>query len=73
MLRVGYQEDDLTVHLVPMSEAEFTEYVDILIRDYAKDNVEAGYWDPSDAVERSRKQTMDLLPEGSGLKTTISM
>ena len=56
-----------------MSEAEFTEYVDILIRDYAKDNVEAGYWDPSDAVERSRKQTMDLLPEGSGLKTTISM
>jgi ribosomal protein S18 acetylase RimI-like enzyme len=46
-----------------MTEAEWTEYVEILIRDYAKDNVEAGYWDEKDAEAQSRKQTMDLLPQ----------
>jgi ribosomal protein S18 acetylase RimI-like enzyme len=47
-----------------MTEAEWTDYVEILIQDYAKDNVEAGYWDEKDAEAQSRKQTMDLLPQG---------
>ena len=54
----------MTVQLIPMKENEFVEYVEVLIRDYASDNVEAGYGDAADAVERSRKQTMELLPQG---------
>lgn len=52
------------MQLIPMKENEFADYVEVLIHDYAKDNVEAGYWDPADAVQLSRKQTMDLLPQG---------
>ena len=47
-----------------MKENEFAEYVEVLIRDYANENVEAGYWDTTDALEQSRKQTMELLPQG---------
>lgn len=54
----------MTVQLIPMKENEFADYVEILIRDYARENVEAGYWDASDSVEKSRKQTMELLPQG---------
>ena len=54
----------MVVNLVPMREDEFADYVEVLISHYAKDNVAAGYWDPADAVEQSRKQTMELLPKG---------
>lgn len=47
-----------------MKESEFSEYIEVLVHDYAEENVKAGYWDPSDALERSRKATMELLPQG---------
>ena len=54
----------MTVHLEPMSELEFAGYFETIVRDYAKDQVEAGYWDVSDALELSRKSTERLLPQG---------
>ncbi|MEX1071058.1 MAG: hypothetical protein WEC37_00380, partial [Anaerolineales bacterium] len=54
----------MAVHLTPMSKDEFKEYLEHLIPDYARDNVEAGYWDEKEALERSRKSVTDLLPNG---------
>lgn len=50
-----------------MTEAEFTTYVEVLIPEYAQDNVDAGHWHEAEALEQSRKSVEELLP--SGLKT----
>lgn len=50
--------------LVPMTQPEFEVYVERLVTEYAADNVRAGYWSESEALERSRKQTESLLPQG---------
>lgn len=39
-----------------MNEAEYAQYLEVMVRDYAQENVEAGYWDPADAEDRARKQ-----------------
>jgi ribosomal protein S18 acetylase RimI-like enzyme len=54
----------MTLQLIPMTENEWADYIEFLVRDYARENVEAGYWDEKDAIEKSRKQTMELLPQG---------
>ncbi len=54
----------MTAHLDPMTEKEYAEYLEILIADYAKDNIEAGYWDVADALELSRQANQKLLPQG---------
>lgn len=54
----------MPAHLEPMTESEYKDYLEFIIPDYARDNVEAGFWDESDALERSRKSVLDLLPEG---------
>lgn len=50
--------------LVPMTQPEFDTFLEHLIPDYAADNVRAGYWDESEALEKSRKETESLLPQG---------
>lgn len=50
--------------LIPMTQAEFGVYIERLISEYAADNVRAGYWTEAEALERSRKQTESLLPQG---------
>lgn len=50
--------------LIPMTQPEYDEYLKHLIPDYAADNVRAGYWDESEALEKSRQQIGTLLPEG---------
>ncbi len=50
--------------LVPMTQAEYEAFLVRLIPEYAADNVKAGYWDESEALEKSRKQTESLLPQG---------
>ena len=50
--------------LVPMTQPEFDGYLKHLIPDYAAENVRAGYWDESEALEKSRQQTQSLLPQG---------
>lgn len=54
----------MATHLDPMIEKEYADYFEVLIADYAKDNIEAGYWDAADALELSRKATLGLLPQG---------
>jgi len=53
--------------LVPMTQTEYEAFFARLVPEYAADNVKAGYWDESEALEKSRKQTESLLPDG--LKT----
>ena len=50
--------------LIPMTQPEFDSFLERLIPDYAADNVRAGYWSESEALEKSRKQTMSLLSDG---------
>ena len=47
-----------------MTQPEFDLFLERLIPDYAADNVRAGYWSESEALEKSRKQTMSLLSDG---------
>src|SRR5512143_4193443 len=55
------------VQLVPMTDEEYAAFLEHLIPDYAADQVRAGYWSESEALEKSREQTGQLLPDG--LKT----
>lgn len=50
--------------LVPMTQSEYDEYLKHIIPDYAADNVRAGYWHESEALEKSRQQIEGLLPQG---------
>jgi len=47
-----------------MTQPEFDAFLEHLIPEYAADNVRAGYWDESEALEKSRQQTESLLPQG---------
>ena len=50
--------------LIPMTQLEYEAFLERLIPDYAADNVRAGYWDESEALEKSRQETERLLPQG---------
>lgn len=51
-------------NLRPIQEAEFTAFLEYIIPDYAAENVRAGYWDESEALEKSRKSIEGYLPQG---------
>jgi len=51
------------VRLVPLNEAEYHNYLDISIPEYAEEKVQAGNWQPEEALERSAKEFQQLLPE----------
>lgn len=55
----------MPARLEPMTEAEYEIYLTHLIPDYAKDKVEAGQWDESEALEKSKQSIDSLLPKGS--------
>lgn len=50
--------------LIPMTQPEYDSYIIRLIPEYAADNVRAGYWSEAEALEKARKQTESLLPQG---------
>lgn len=52
------------IKLVAMTQTEYDVFVEHLVPGYAADNVRAGYWSEDEALERSRKQTESLLPQG---------
>jgi len=52
------------VRLVPMTENEFETYLETAIVDYAADKTGAGDWSKEEALERSRKSYLELLPQG---------
>ncbi len=52
------------IKLTPMTQSEFDAFVEMSIPDYAAENVKAGYWSEDEALERSRKEFNQLLPQG---------
>jgi ribosomal protein S18 acetylase RimI-like enzyme len=50
--------------LVPMTEAEFSAYLESAIPDFARGKVESGQWAPEESLELSRKGYADQLPQG---------
>ncbi len=47
-----------------MTPAEFDAWEIELAETYAKEQVEAGRWDPEGALERARDESKELLPQG---------
>lgn len=52
------------VKLVPMQQEEFEPYLERDIQEYAEEHVRNGNWKPEEALERSRKEHQQLLPNG---------
>lgn len=52
------------IKLVPMQQEDFQPYLERGIREYADDHVRNGNWSTEEALERSRKEFEQLLPEG---------
>jgi ribosomal protein S18 acetylase RimI-like enzyme len=50
--------------LIPMTQPEFDAFLEQAIPEYAEDNVKAGYWGQEEALEKSRKEFEQLLPQG---------
>ena len=50
--------------LIPMTQPEYEAFVKRAIPEYAADNVRAGYWSDSEALEKSRAGYEKLLPKG---------
>jgi len=47
-----------------MSSIEFETFKEQTIRNYANENIEAGYWQSSEAIKRSIEAHQKLLPDG---------
>jgi RimJ/RimL family protein N-acetyltransferase len=52
------------VHLVPLTEADYADYMARSVADYAADNVKAGYWTSAEAQQRAQSVFDRLLPQG---------
>jgi GNAT superfamily N-acetyltransferase len=52
------------LHLVPMTDAEFTAFLERTVAEYAAEKVRSGNWPAGDAAERSRQEHQRLLPQG---------
>ncbi len=50
--------------LIPMTQTELEVFLERTIPEYAEDKVRAGHWAESEALERSRKEFADELPQG---------
>ncbi len=51
-----------------MTQAEYDVFLERTIPEYADDKVRAGHWAESEALERSRTEFLDLLPQGPQTK-----
>lgn len=54
----------MNIRFTPMTGEEYQTYLELIVPDYAHENVTAGYWDEAEALERSRQALASLLPEG---------
>ncbi|MBI5352898.1 MAG: GNAT family N-acetyltransferase [Chloroflexi bacterium] len=52
------------IQLIPMEQKDFEVFLEQEIIDYAQDKVRNGNWTAEEAVERSRKEFQDSLPDG---------
>jgi ribosomal protein S18 acetylase RimI-like enzyme len=56
------------VKLKPMTQKEFKLFLERDIRAYAEENVKACYWSEAEAIDKSRKEHVNLLPDGLASK-----
>ena len=56
------------VQFVPMTESEFEIYLSEDIPRYAEDHIKVGSWHPAEALEESRHEHQELLPDGLASK-----
>ncbi len=56
------------VRLIPMTETDFQAYLEEDIERYAQVRVGAGDWHPSEALQKSREEHQQLLPDGLATK-----
>ena len=52
------------IELEPMSADAFQRYLERAVDEYAEEHVRGGRWSPDEAIEQSRKEYQDLLPNG---------
>jgi ribosomal protein S18 acetylase RimI-like enzyme len=52
------------VKLEPLQQEDFERFLETEIRGYAEDHVRNGNWPAEGAIERSRKEFAELLPDG---------
>ncbi|MGE5093723.1 MAG: GNAT family N-acetyltransferase [Betaproteobacteria bacterium] len=52
------------ITLKPMTQAQFDDYLERAVPEYAQAHVEAGDCDPDDALQRARADYVALLPAG---------
>jgi ribosomal protein S18 acetylase RimI-like enzyme len=52
------------LRLVRMQQEDFEPYLEREIREYAEEHVRNGNWSAEEALERSRKEHQQLLPDG---------
>ena len=52
------------VQLMPMTENEFNDFRKAAVEEYAQDHVNAGNWDPAEALQKSEQEFQELLPQG---------
>lgn len=50
--------------LVPMTASEFEIYLQNAVESYAQEHVSAGNWSPAEALQNSRDEYNQLLPDG---------
>ena len=50
--------------LVPMTQPQFDKFLERTVPEYAAEHVRAGNWLESEALEKSRKEFEELLPQG---------
>ena len=52
------------IALTPMTDKDYSAYLDRAVQGYADEHVKAGNWSQDEALERSRKEFEGLLPKG---------
>jgi RimJ/RimL family protein N-acetyltransferase len=52
------------VQLMAMTESEYQQWLEIIVLNYAQEHVEAGSWTAEVALQKSREEMTQLLPEG---------
>jgi RimJ/RimL family protein N-acetyltransferase len=64
----GSRQVDIMVRLIPMTATDFQAYLEEDIERYAQERVRAGDWHPSEALQKSREEHQQLLPDGVATK-----
>src|SRR5512139_419294 len=54
----------MAVKLIPIEQADFESFMKHDITAYAEVKVKSGIWRPEGAIEQSRQEHMQLLPDG---------